>query len=250
MTSDPPKTVLVVPCYNEARRLRTDDISLLVTCPGVEIILVDDGSTDATPSLLDQLAAINERVSVRSLPTNQGKGEAVRQGLLEGIDRQPDWVGYCDADMATPVSEVLRLNEIAATSQELSVVLASRVSLLGLNVQRSALRHYRGRVFATAAATILGIPVYDTQCGAKFFRNNNALRDALSEPFHSRWSFDVELFGRLLRGRAGIQPVPVDQFVEVPLKEWRDIGGSKIGSIDSVRAGLELALIARHLRRW
>jgi dolichyl-phosphate beta-glucosyltransferase len=250
MTPTASRTVIVVPCYNEAGRLRSDDVRSLAESPSIDVVLVDDGSTDGTAALLDQLANSIEHVSVRTLTRNSGKGEAVRQGLLAALDRRPEWVGYCDADMATPVGEILRLNHIASTTPGLSVVLASRVSLLGLNVERSAMRHYRGRVFATAAATILGIPVYDTQCGAKFFRNSDALRDALSEPFHSRWSFDVELLGRLLRGRVAVSPVPIEEFIEVPLNEWRDIGGSKIGAISSMRAGLELGLIARHLRRW
>ncbi len=250
MTPKSPRTVLVVPCYNEAERLRASDIQSLVRCPGVEVVLVDDGSTDATATILCRLAGSVEHVSVHSLPRNCGKAEAVRVGLLIALDHQPDWVGFCDADMATPVNEVLRLNQIATTTPGVSVVLASRVSLLGLNVQRSAMRHYLGRVFATAAATILGIPVYDTQCGAKFFRTSDALRVALSEPFHSRWAFDVELLGRLLRGRHGNSPVTVAEFIEVPLKEWRNVGGSKIGPIASMRAGLELGLIARQLRRW
>jgi glycosyltransferase involved in cell wall biosynthesis len=250
MTVDSPRTVLVVPCHNEADRLRPADIHALVECPGLEVVLVDDGSTDATASLLGQLAGSLDQVSIHSLHTNSGKAEAVRQGLLVAVDHEPDWVGFCDADMATPVSEILRLNDIATTTPGVSVILASRVGLLGYNIQRLAVRHYRGRFFATVAATILGIPVYDTQCGAKFFRNTDALRVALSEPFHSRWSFDVELLGRLLRGRGGVEPMTVDEFLEVPLKEWFDVPGSKIGAFASVTAGLELGLIAHHLRRW
>lgn len=247
---DPPHTVLVIPCYNEADRLRAEDIRSLTESWYVETMLVDDGSTDNTAEVLSELAKDLGRVTVHAMHSNRGKAEAVRQGMLAAVDHLPDWVGYCDADMSTPVCEILRLNEIATTSPGLSVVLASRISLFGLDVQRPAIRHYRDRVFATAATKILGVPVYDTQCGAKLFRNTDALRDALSEPFHSRWSFDVELLGRLLRGRAEIAPVPVAEFVEVPLNEWHDVGGNKISTTSSIKAGLELALIARHLHRW
>ena len=216
---------------------------------GLEVVLVDDGSTDSTASLLDQLAGNVDRVWIHSLRTNSGKAEAVRQGLRVALDHEPDWVRFCDADMATPVSEILRLNDIATTTPGVSSLwLACRPARLqhpaigGAPLPRS--------FFATVAATILGIPVYDTQCGAKFFRNTDSLRVALSEPFHSRWSFDVELLGRLLRGRDGVGPVAVEEFLEVPLKEWFDVPGSKIGVFVLVMAGLELGSIAHHLRRW
>ncbi len=223
MTAHPPRTVLVVPCYNEAERLRADDVRALIACPGIEVVLVDDGSTDDTAALLEQLAGNHPEVSVHSMDVNSGKAEAVRRGLLIALETRPDWVGFCDADMSTPAREVLRLNGIATTTPGLSVVLGSHVGLLGLDVQRSALRHYSGRIFATAASSILGVPVYDTQCGAKLFRCTATLRAALSEPFHSRWSFDVELLGRLLRGRPPIAAVAIDEFVEVPLNEWHDV---------------------------
>lgn len=244
------RTAFVVPCYNEAERLQSEHIGCLAATPELEVLLVDDGSTDATLDRLVDLATGIERVSYLSLRRNAGKAEAVRQGMLRATERGAEWVGYCDADMATPVAELRRLQAIALASPDISVVLGSRVSLLGRDVERSALRHYLGRVFATFAGLVLGIRVYDTQCGAKLFRSGPALTMALSEPFHSRWSFDVELLGRLLRGRGAAPPIGVKSFLEVPLRTWKDVNGSKLTIATSIRSGLELALIARHLRRW
>ena len=75
--------------------------------------------------------------------------------------------------------------------------------MMGTDIRRSAVRHYTGRLFATAGSLVLGVPVYDTQCGAKAFRVTDALRAALAEPFVSRWAFDVEVLGRLLRSTDG-----------------------------------------------
>jgi dolichyl-phosphate beta-glucosyltransferase len=95
---------------------------------------------------------------------------------------------------------------------------------------------------------VLKINVYDTQCGAKVFRVSENLVRALSEPFLSRWAFDVELIGRLLNDpNAGYSE---QDFIEVPLQQWNDIKGSKIGFLDMVTATFELLLIKRALNVW
>ena len=129
-----------------------------------------------------------------------------------------------------------------------AVVMGARVALLGTAIQRRALRHYLGRLFATAASIILGLPVYDTQCGAKFFRDTPALRGALTGPFSSRWAFDVELIGRLLRGDGGAAPLGAADFVEIPLRCWTDVPGSKVSSVQMMRAACDLVAVARELR--
>ncbi|MEO7397361.1 MAG: glycosyltransferase [Ilumatobacteraceae bacterium] len=243
-------TVLVVPCFNEVERLRPADIGALAAHPGVHVLLVNDGSTDATLALLRSLEQRHATVDVVDLPTNRGKAEAVRVGMQRAAAGDAVIVGFCDADMATPVDELLRLNDLAAADPHLDALLASRVALLGHRVDRSITRHYFGRLFATASSIVLRTRVYDTQCGAKYFRNTAMLRSALTEPFHSRWSFDVELLGRLLGGGHGQPAVSADAILEVPLKVWSDVGGSKLTTLGSIRAGTELLVIARALRTW
>ncbi|HEY7375200.1 MAG TPA: hypothetical protein VIF57_23765, partial [Polyangia bacterium] len=115
------------------------------------------------------------------------------------------------------------------------------------DIERSAVRHYLGRVFATAASLILRTRVYDTQCGAKLFRAGPALAEALSAPFLSRWAFDVELLGRLLIGTPGVAPLPLAAIVEVPLAVWHDVEGSKLGLAGMARTARDLALVARDM---
>jgi hypothetical protein len=153
------------------------------------------------------------------------------------------WLGYLDADMAAPASEILRLVDVAVGNPCVDVVLGSRVALLGRDVQRSVLRHYTGRVFATIASIVLAKPVYDTQCGAKLFRRTDAFDEAIVAPFRSRWAFDVELLGRL--ESAGVDP---SRFWEEPLLIWRDVSGSQRTLLGSVRATFELLPIWRDLR--
>lgn len=238
----PPATTIVVPCFNEAARLRPEGFAPLLAAH--QLLFVDDGSSDGTPQLLAGLAAAHPNARVLTLAANGGKAEAVRQGLLRALDDGAAVVGYLDADLATPADEMLRLiAEIDAAGAD--AVLGARVALLGRDIQRQPARHYLGRVFAAGASVVLGLPVYDTQCGAKAFRATPRLREALGEPFHSRWAFDVELIGRILPP-SGEPP----RVVEVPLHTWHDIGGSTLRLPQMVRAGLEIGRIGWELRRW
>jgi dolichyl-phosphate beta-glucosyltransferase len=174
----------------------------------------------------------------------------VRRGLLHALAATPapGIVGYADADLATPPSELRRLVALFRHT-EAQVLLGSRVALLGREVSRNPLRHYLGRVFATVASLALRTDVYDTQCGAKLFRVTPALAAALAEPFSSRWVFDVELLGRLLVGSGDAAPVPASAFLEEPLLAWRDVSGSKLEASHMLVAVADLARIGRELAR-
>lgn len=233
-------TIVIIPCYNEAKRLDLQQLETLLNEPGLSLLCVDDGSSDDTLSLLRSFSQHHETADVLALPQNQGKAEAVRQGLLSALACDPYVVGFIDADMATPVEEVIRLARSAQT-EDVDAILGSRIAYMGTNIDRSMSRHLLGRVFATAASLALDAQVYDTQCGAKFFRSSEILARVLDEPFHSRWAFDVELLGRLLAEDA--------QILEIPLRRWVDVPGSKIGFKSMVKAGLDLAMIHSHLAK-
>lgn len=238
---------IVVPCYNEERRLHEECFLALVESGRLNLLFVDDGSTDRTYATLLRLAAASPAISVCALTHNQGKSEAVRSGLLEAIRNEASVVGYYDADLATPPGELLRLLTVIETQRELEAVFGSRVAKLGSNIERTHLRHYLGRIYATAASLALGVNVYDTQCGVKFFRTNPTFVDALAEPFVSQWAFDVELLGRLLKGSERSPGIPVGAFLEVPLNSWKDIDGSHVRVGDGVAAILQVVAIGiRH----
>lgn len=241
------RSVWVIPCYNESHRLDSRSwLQLIAEGSGAELLFVNDGSTDDTETHLRALAGMHPgRINVLSLARNGGKGEAVRQGLRCALDGGADIVGYADADLATPVEELRRMLDVLR-SRDVSVLLASRVALLGRQIERRAARHYLGRVFSTAASIILALPVYDTQCGAKLFKRSAALESALATPFLSRWVFDVELLGRLTTGPGRLSSREV---VEEPLYIWRDKPGSKITPLDMVRAIVDIARINQDLRR-
>jgi glycosyltransferase involved in cell wall biosynthesis len=241
---------LVVPCYNEEQRLDGAALVGLVDArPRLNLLLVDDGSTDGTRRVLDDIASSRAtRIRVLGLAQNGGKAEAVRRGLVEALAGPAALVGYFDADLSTPPGEVLRLLAVIE-ARGASVTMGSRVALLGTDIHRKPARHYLGRLFATAASTILGVRVYDTQCGAKVFRRTPALVAALETPFLSRWAFDVELLGRLLIGTPTAARVDAGSVVEMPLQAWRDVPGSKLKPAAMAGALKDLALIRADLAR-
>jgi glycosyltransferase involved in cell wall biosynthesis len=243
------RLTIVVPCFNEEKRLDgASFFRLLGSLPSSRLLFVDDASTDATRAIV---AGLEEkgRGAIRSLAlaANRGKAEAVRVGMKQAIAEGAEIVGYLDADFATPVEDVCRL-AAEIREPELDVVIGSRVQLLGHVMERSPVRHYFGRVFATAASLLLEQPVYDTQCGAKLFRATPLLDEILSVPFRTRWIFDVELLGRLLIGTQAHAAVRPEAVRELPLRRWRDVAGSKLRPGDFAWAAIDLAVLTLELR--
>ncbi len=239
------RVALVVPCYDEAERLDAAAFREFARGrPWLRFVFVDDGSRDGTRGVLAGLARDAPGVcEIVVLERNRGKAEAVRAGVLHALSGGGELVGFWDADLATPLTELDRFRACFAAQPALEVVLGSRVRLLGHRVERSELRHYFGRVAATCVSRILRLSVYDTQCGAKLFRASPALREAFREPFLTRWEFDVEILARWLEQQRARGEDPGPRMRELPLLEWRDVAGSRLRPRDFVRAPLELLRI-------
>jgi dolichyl-phosphate beta-glucosyltransferase len=243
---------IIVPCYNEEKRLDVASFSNFTGSPhDVTFLFVNDGSTDGTLRLIESLKRSNPaKFTVLNILQNRGKAEAVRQGFLAAIDSRPDYVGFWDADLATPLEAILEFLDVAESRPELEMIIGSRVKLLGRKIERRRSRHYLGRVFATAVSASLGLDVYDTQCGAKLFRASPSIKALFQQPFHSRWIFDVEILARLIGARRGKGLRQAEEVIyEFPLVQWRDIPGSKLRYYDFVRAAWELFRIHNYYFR-
>jgi glycosyltransferase involved in cell wall biosynthesis len=201
---------------------------------------VNDGSRDRTQIVLNELVAFNPvQLLTNELFKNVGKAEAIRETFIYLIKNniEFDYVGYLDADLSTPLSEMKRLYSIA-NEEQLLMVFGSRVKLLGNSITRSLKRHYLGRIFATLASKLIGLPIYDTQCGAKVF-HNSIINELFNKPFVSKWIFDIELFIRYKKN------YDLKYIKEITLESWTEIGGSKIKLKDFVRIPVEFFRIWR-----
>jgi len=245
------KTTLIIPCHNEAKRLDLDAFRCFRP-PGhsFSFLFVNDGSRDGTAAVLHSLCAEEpERFGVLHLEQNRGKAEAVRRGFLDALEDGPDYIGFWDADLAIPLPTAATFSAVLESRPKLEMIFGARVRLMGHRIERSAARHYLGRLFAAMAARMLRLPIYDTQCGAKLFRATATLPRLFAEPFLSPWFFDVEILARLLRERRGTTaPQPETIILEYPLELWHEVCGTKRDLSVYFAAARDLLRIHRHYR--
>ena len=242
------KIILVIPCFDEVHRLQPEAFSRsLEEDHETDFIFVNDGSRDGTGKILDDLYEKGDgRIRVLNQPTNLGKAEAVRIGMNKALASEADYTGYFDADLATPLDEIARFRAVLDEKSSIQMVFGSRVQLMGRTIHRRPIRHYLGRVFATAVSQILGLAIYDTQCGAKLFRAGPQIQRIFEEPFLATWTFDVEIIARWRAGeRSGDLPPAQAILYELPLNTWVDVAGSKVRPWDFIRALQEIWQIRR-----
>ncbi len=233
----------IIPAYNEASRLGSTIEQVLAYLEGLpyssEVIVVDDGSTDATTEVAKALFAAHPGpVATRVLgyAPNRGKGYAVRQGLLAATGTI---AVFSDADLSTPIDELPRLVD-PIRAGEADVVFGSRAldrSLIG--VHQPWLREQSGRVFNFIMQLATGLPYADTQCGFKAFRLA-VCRPIAAGATLDRFGFDVELL--LLAHKAGLR------LREQPV-HWNDAAGSKVGLLNGLDGFRELRQLRQRMRR-
>lgn len=233
------KVCIIIPCYNEGKRLPIKDFETFIAENEVHFCFVNDGSKDNTIQVLQQIQEkFKYKVQICDLNPNIGKANAVRQGILS-VYKNYDYVGYLDADLATPLYEINNLMNEFASNTKLKLVFGSRILTLNSSIERKAYRHYFGRIIATCISIILQLNIYDTQCGAKLFKKE-LVEECFEKEFISRWLFDVEIFKRIkaITGKNAKNIIK-----EMPLQQWIDVDESKITFFDMLKVPLELLKI-------
>ncbi len=207
--------------YNEERRLNSD---LIIKSLGItDIVAIDDGSSDGTLKRLKELSHLSG-FKILSSKNNLGKGNVLQwafQELLKEIDlSQYEWIGYWDADFSAPIDELLLMIDYSKNIQNCQVVWASRMEKNNAKINRRWVRFVLGRLFNLVSSFLLRHKLYDSQCGAKIF-SSAAAKIAFSNPFISRWLFDLEIFLRLMQTGA----ISVHEY---PISKWSHVKGSKV----------------------
>jgi dolichyl-phosphate beta-glucosyltransferase len=225
---------MVIPAYNEARRLPPTLARLrdyLEAGPDTyEVLVVDDGSTDDTVSVARAVAREWPKLEVLTLPQNQGKGAAVREGMLHARGALR---AFSDADLSTPIEELPRLRSHLGGACH--VAIASRDAPgSDIQVHQPRWREFMGRTYNRILRLLVLPGIRDTQCGFKLFTSEAA--EACFAPLETfRFGFDAEVLVRAHRRGWEIAEVPV---------QWRHVEESRVGGIgDALRMLYDLVML-------
>jgi dolichyl-phosphate beta-glucosyltransferase len=225
---------MVIPAYNEARRLPPTLARLrdyLEAGPDTyEVLVVDDGSTDDTVFVAQAVAREWPQLEVLTLPQNQGKGAAVREGMLHARGALR---AFSDADLSTPIEELPRLRSHLGGACH--VAIASRDAPgSDIQVHQPRWREFMGRTYNRILRLLVLPGIRDTQCGFKLFTSEAA--EACFAPLETfRFGFDAEVLVRARRRGWEIAEVPV---------QWRHVEESRVGGIgDALRMLYDLVML-------
>ncbi|MHC4711776.1 MAG: dolichyl-phosphate beta-glucosyltransferase [Planctomycetota bacterium] len=214
---------VVIPAYNEERRLPASLERVLsylrARNTAFEVLIVDDGSTDATARIAEDFATRERGVRILRHEHNQGKGHAVRTGMLEA---RGDYIIFTDADLSTPI-ETTSDFMLHLTNGSDVVVGNRRMRRSNLEVRQPRHREFLGRIFTRITRLLLRSPITDQTCGFKGFKRKAAL-ETFSRQSVFNWSFDAEILHIAARRGMTVRQIPV---------RWRDEPGSKVRVISA-----------------
>jgi glycosyltransferase involved in cell wall biosynthesis len=232
------KICIIIPLFNEASRFDTSYLIDFSSKNNIDFCLVNDGSTDTTSDIINNLEKSQQSISSINLKHNKGKGEAIRTAVKHLAKKNAyDYIGYFDADFATPLNEVNNFTTEINRSKK-TFIMGIRLKRIGANITRFKSRHYFGRVVASIISEfILKLPTYDTQCGAKLIESNLA-KELFEKPFKTKWLFDVELIARMQQIYG--KEYCLNNIVELPLNTWVDKGDSRITFLDFLKTPFNL----------
>lgn len=208
--NETPLLSIIIPAYNEEHRLPdslADIVSWRQSVPyDVEVLIVENGSSDNTTEIAEAFASQNE--NIRVLHSAKGKGAAVREGMMNG---RGEYLFICDSDLSMPIVEVEKF--LPPQLQGYDVAIASREAPGAVRYDEPEYRHIMGRVF-NFIVRVLAVPgFHDTQCGFKMFKQDIA-NEVFSQQTITGWTFDVEALYLALKEGAHVVEVPVNWYFD------------------------------------
>jgi dolichyl-phosphate beta-glucosyltransferase len=203
-----PNYSIVIPAYNEAGRIPAT-LHAVIDCVrqnrwSAEIIVVNDGSTDATAQVVHEIARQAPELRLIENPGNRGKGYSVRSGLLQALG---EIVMFTDADLSAPMEEAQGLFEAIENGADIAI--GSRwLETKRQTIRQPFYRRFFGRCFNAVTRLVMGLPFADTQCGFKAF-TRAAAQTVFQLQTIERWGFDPEILFIALKRGYRIKEVPV-----------------------------------------
>jgi glycosyltransferase involved in cell wall biosynthesis len=235
---------MIVPCFNEEKRLDVIYWNKLAEIANTNWVFVNDGSTDSTKNVLNQI----NNSTIVDLPKNMGKAEAIRKGISETFkknSRETFWVGYLDADSAFDIEDITNVINIAyLKDSSYDSYWGSRVALAGRNITRNKLRHILSRILITIFGYRMGSLPYDPQTGFKVFKFNKEQMIIFERNFETKWFVDLEILLRFKELQKKIMRI-----WEEPVNTWKDIEGSKIRGFELITVFRDLIKILRIIKK-
>jgi dolichyl-phosphate beta-glucosyltransferase len=233
-----PYLTVVIPAYNEALRIPKSLESIQKHFSAkpyaVELIVVDDGSTDNMPSLLSGATAGWPIIRILRNQPNRGKGFSVRRGVLEA---RGQYVLFTDADLSAPIQEADKLLRLLETTDADAAVGSRALDRSKIGIHQGRFRELSGIVFNLLVRLLTGLSIHDTQCGLKIFRRATTRR-AFELQRSNGFGFDPELLFLIERGGGRILEQPV---------EWNHDAATKVRFLrDSTRMFWELVTLRWH----
>lgn len=217
--------ICIIPFFNEEKRIDLEYFNnIFSTNLNISFLLINDGSTDNTLQCLIDNFTLYPNVIINNNKINIGKANTIKKGFHISQNFNCKYIGFFDADFATPFSEFIRLLKIAQ-DQNMDVVFGSRIMLYGSDIIRNPYRHYLSRIILTFLNYYFNLKIYDTQCGCKIYKKT-VIENITKEVFVSKWLFDIEIFLILKKSFSKLN------ILEVPLLKWHEIPGSKIKAKD------------------
>ena len=235
---------MVVPCFNEEKRIKLNYWNDLTDIPNVRWIFVNDGSTDGTKNVLYKIT----NATIIDINKNVGKAESIRKGITETYKKNSGesfWVGYLDADSAFEIEDIRKVIKLVySKSSAYDSYWGSRVALAGRQITRNNLRHILSRILITIFGYKMRDLPYDPQTGFKIFKFNNQQMEIFEKRFETKWFVDLEI---LIRYQ--VLEKQIMKIWEEPVNTWKDVDGSNIRGFELITVVNDLIKILRIIRK-